>query len=174
MWDGYEELVEYLAPKSISLDSAALDVKPDPKELAEAQYLLNNADQKAADVDVETDSYEYRTGATLTTQSMADEVKEAQNKAAITAAEEQANKVRGDNNKRDAMFKWALTLVSLMLLFTIIFMLWYMTYAMHVKNELPELVLVTWMGTTVVEAIGIALIIAKYLFPGELPEPKSD
>lgn len=156
----------------VFLGVAANEFAYDPNEAAEAQSLYETSERQ--DDAVATEFSYHGEANRLTTQSMADEVKEAQNKAAITAAEEQANKVRGDNNKRDAMFKWALTLVSLMLLFTIIFMLWYMTYAMHVKNELPELVLVTWMGTTVVEAIGIALIIAKYLFPGELPEPKSD
>lgn len=110
----------------------------------------------------------------LSEQTAEDEVAIAQRRAQIAEAEAKAAKAKSDNSKRDSMYRWSLGLVTGMLFCTVWFMGWYMHYAMHVKNELPELVLVTWMGTTVVEAIGIVLIIAKYLFPSADSSPEQD
>lgn len=146
--------------KHPTLDVVASSLNTDVAEAADSRRIFEAA--KAADP-AQVPGLGFRVE--LTQQSADDEVALAQRQAEIVAAQEKANKVRGDNTKRDSMFRWALSLVTCMLVFTAFFMIWYMRYAMHVKNELPELVLVTWMGTTVVEAIGIVLIIAKYLFP---------
>lgn len=134
------------------------------KERKEAQEVLANTREGK---EVEDTSSQALPVAELTSEGVSEllEATKAEFSAKAVIAQEKAHKAKGDNTKRDLMFTWALVLVTIMLGFTILFVTWYMGYAMLAKQELPELVLVTWMTSTVVEAIGIVLIIAKYLFP---------
>lgn len=146
-----------------AIDWSALTFTLDGQEFSDTLDLFNKAE--GVDPPEASREVENSINRTLPEQTADDEVARAQRKAQVAEAEAKADKAKSDNSKRDSMYRWSLRLVTSMLVVTIVFMLWYMYYAMHVKHELPELVLVTWMGTTVVEAIGIVLIIAKYLFP---------
>lgn len=163
-WKRHKEEAQQASPSNMPIDwSNVTFTFNDGREFSDTLNLFDGAE--TARPPKKSRKAENSTPRRLSEQTAEDEVAIAQRRAQIAEAEAKAAKAKSDNSKRDSMYKWSLQLVSSMLVVTIIFMVWYMFYAMHVKNELPELVLVTWMGTTVVEAIGIVLIIAKYLFP---------
>lgn len=172
LWKRSKEKEQKASSSDRLIDWANVTVTVNDKEFSDTLNFFDSAEtahppKRPRKADVSTPRK-------LSEQAAEDEVTIAQRRAQIAEAEAKADKAKSDNSKRDSMYKWSLGLVTAMLGFTIVFMFWYMAHAMYVKNELPELVLVTWMGTMVVEAIGIVLIIAKYLFPSADSSPEQD
>lgn len=61
---------------------------------------------------------------------------------------------------------WSLILVTILLAFTILFILWYLWFVFYRQpDKFDPAILITWMTSTVVEVIGIVYVIARYLFP---------
>lgn len=91
--------------------------------------------------------------------------KNRKDRAEAIKAEEEANRIRQENELRKSIGKWALRFVGGQLIICDVVIAIYIIRTMIVSGFVPSEILIGWMGACLVEIIGILWVIARSLFP---------
>lgn len=76
-------------------------------------------------------------------------------------------KFKNDNKMRKSFFKWASLLTFVIITINSILFAAYLAVHMWGEHAIPDVVMISWVTSTIVEVLGIVTIIAKYLFPSK-------
>jgi hypothetical protein len=86
--------------------------------------------------------------------------------ADLTVEEQTAQeRLRGlidDNKNRRRYSFWLLWAMCAQIIYVDVF---FTIYAVHIHWQLPAAAISTWVGATVVQVVGVVLVITHYLFP---------
>ena len=99
--------------------------------------------------------------------------------AQVQRAKLRNQRLEADIDLSKKLARWSMWAVGLLLLFTYVGLILYILLEYLCLKEKPDTaVLITWITSSVAEAIGIVLVIARYLFPnsafGKFPEDEND
>lgn len=90
---------------------------------------------------------------------------ERERRAKAAQAESVAKRMEAENDLRSELGKAALKCVKWQLVVCNVLVVAYAARLMWLQREIPTEVIITWMGATTAEIIGILWVIARSLFP---------